>query len=178
VYRREQTEGRQRHRGKRPGMAEILLEFVSVVFQYIEALVLDCPARSAADDNLGDIVFRDGKAGHPGHGIFDLVLRVDNFEEISKPIQLISCPCRRVAERPRSAVTERLFRIATADFRLVTAELGSVDEVVERLVRSPLMKSSPASVPILATGWQANRSSPETRGPTARAARCAFRTSA
>jgi hypothetical protein len=55
-----------------------------------EAIVLDCPARSAADDNLGDIVFRDGKAGHPGDGIFDLVLRIDNFDEISKPIQLTS----------------------------------------------------------------------------------------
>ena len=36
------------------------------------------------------------------------------------------------------AVTERLFRIATADFLLVTAELGPVDEVVERLVGSRL----------------------------------------
>jgi hypothetical protein len=76
----EQIEGRQRHREKRPTMAEIMLEFVSVVFEYFEALVLDFPARSAAGDNLRDIVFGDGKAGHPGHGIFGLALRVDNFE--------------------------------------------------------------------------------------------------
>ena len=62
------------------GYDRIVLEFVAVVFQYVEALVLDFPARSAASDDLGDIVFGDGKAGHPGHGIFDLALRVDNFE--------------------------------------------------------------------------------------------------
>ena len=76
----EQIEGRQCHREKPLAMAEIVLEFVAVVFQYVEALVLDFPARSAASDDLGDIVFGDGKAGHPGHGIFDLALRVDNFE--------------------------------------------------------------------------------------------------
>jgi hypothetical protein len=43
-------------------MAEIVLEFVSVVFEYVEAFVLDFPARSAAGDNLGDIVLETGRA--------------------------------------------------------------------------------------------------------------------
>ena len=73
----EQIEGRQRHREKPLAMAEIVFEFVAVVFQNVEALVLDLPSRAAAGDDLGDIVFGDGKAGHPGHRIFDLALGVD-----------------------------------------------------------------------------------------------------
>src|ERR1700693_4075918 len=65
----EQIEGRQRHREKPLAMAEIVFEFVAVVFQHVEALVLDLPSRSAAGDDLGDLVLGDGKAGHPGHGI-------------------------------------------------------------------------------------------------------------
>src|SRR6202007_2935017 len=76
----EQIEGRQRHREKPLAMAEIVFEFVAVVFQHVEALVFDLPTRPAAGDDPGDIVLGDGKAGHPGHGIFDLALGVDNLE--------------------------------------------------------------------------------------------------
>src|SRR5208337_2531543 len=59
--------------------------------------------------------------------------------KISKPIQLTNIaflPTQR--NRLDPAIAERLFRIAAADFLLVSAEFGSVDEVVERLVRSRL----------------------------------------
>ncbi len=50
----------------------------------------------------------------------------------------------------------------------MAAELGPVDEVVQRVLwevgLQVKMKSSPASVIILATGWQANRSSPRNTG--------------
>src|SRR5579863_10317754 len=59
---------------------------------------------------------------------------------ISKPIQLTNIASLTVAQRDRldPAITERLFRIAAADFLLVAAELGPADEVVQRLVGSRL----------------------------------------
>ena len=76
----EQIERGRRHREKPLAAAKIVLEFVAVVFQYVEALIFDLPPRTAAGDDFGDIVFGDGKAGHPGHGIFDLALGVDDLE--------------------------------------------------------------------------------------------------
>ena len=109
----EQIEGRQRHREKPLAMAEIVLEFVAVVFQYVEALVLDFPARSAASDDLGDIVFGDGKAGHPGHGIFDLALGVDNFE--ADPVDQYRVPAVAQRNGLSPAVTEGLFGLSPRD---------------------------------------------------------------
>jgi hypothetical protein len=63
-------------------------------------------------------------------------LGVDNFEADPVDQHGVLAVAQRNGLDP--AVTERLFRIATADFLLVTAEFGSVDEVVERLVRSRL----------------------------------------
>ena len=74
-------------------MAEIVLEFVSVVFEYVEALVLDFPARSAAGDNLGDIVLETGRAVTAME-----YLTLPLASRISKPIQLssiASLPSRR-----------------------------------------------------------------------------------
>src|SRR5208283_4775045 len=132
----EQIEGRQHHREKPLAVAEIVLEFVAVIFQNVEALVLDLPARATAGDDLGDIVFRDGKAGHPRHRVFDLALGVEDLE--ADPVDQYRILAVAQLNRLDPAIAERLFRIAAADFLLVSAEFGSVDEVVERLVRSRL----------------------------------------
>src|SRR5277367_3626162 len=76
----EQIEGGQRHGEKLLTMAEIVFELIAMVFQHVEALVLDFPARRAASDDFGDVVLGYGKAGDPGHGIFDLSLGVENLE--------------------------------------------------------------------------------------------------
>ena len=76
----EEVERRQHHGEKRLAMAEIVFEFVAVIFHHVEALILDLPPRPAANGDLGDIIFGDGKARDPGHGIFDAALRVHNLE--------------------------------------------------------------------------------------------------
>ena len=93
---------------------KLCLSSVAVVFQYVEALVLDLPARPAAGDDLGDIVLGDGKAGHPGHGIFDLALGVDTLE--GNPVDQDRVLAVAQRDRLDPAITERLFRIAAADF--------------------------------------------------------------
>jgi hypothetical protein len=57
-----------------------MFELVAVIFQNVEALLLDLPSRPATGDDLGYIVLEDGKAGHPGQGIFGLSLGVENLE--------------------------------------------------------------------------------------------------
>jgi hypothetical protein len=42
-----------------------------VIFHHVEAFVLDLPARPAAGDDFGDILFRDGKARDPSAMAFD-----------------------------------------------------------------------------------------------------------
>src|SRR5580704_16129592 len=76
----EQIEGGERHCEKFLAVPEIMFELIAVVFQNVEALVLDYPSRPAAGDDFGDVVLGNGKASHPGHGIFDLSLGVDNLE--------------------------------------------------------------------------------------------------
>jgi hypothetical protein len=61
-------------------VAEIVFELIAMVFQHVEALVFDFPARPAAGDDFGDVVLGYGKAGDSGHGIFDLSLGVENLE--------------------------------------------------------------------------------------------------
>src|SRR5271170_2178536 len=70
----EQIEGREHHCEKLLAMAEIMFELIAVIFQHVEALVLDFPSRPCAGDDFGDVVPGYGKAGDPGHGIFDLSL--------------------------------------------------------------------------------------------------------
>jgi hypothetical protein len=67
----EEVQACQHHRQKSLAMAEIVFERVAVIFHHVEAFVLDLSARPAAGDDFGDIFFGDGKAGDPGHGIFD-----------------------------------------------------------------------------------------------------------
>jgi len=61
----EEVQARQHHRQKTLAMAEIVLELVAVIFHHIEGFVLDLPACSAAGDDFGDILFRDGKGPTP-----------------------------------------------------------------------------------------------------------------
>ena len=76
----EQIEGGERHGEKLLAVPEIMFELIAVVFQNVEALVLNFTSRAAAGDDFGDFVLGNGKAGPPGHGIFDLSLGVDNLE--------------------------------------------------------------------------------------------------
>ena len=124
-----------------------------MVFQNVEALVLDFPSRPAAGDDLGDIVFGDGKAGHPSHGIFDLSLGVQDLETDPVHQYRILAVSDRNGLDP--AVTARIRHFAASNFLHVAERLGSVDEVVEHLVRGRLAsedETSPASVIILQTG--------------------------
>jgi hypothetical protein len=140
-----------------------------MVFQYVESLVLHLPPylppRSTAGDDLGDVVLGDGKAGHPGHGIFDLALCVDKLE--ADPVDQDRILAVAQLNRLDPAIAECLFRVPPTDFLFVTVRFGAVDKVVSALWEAGLqvkMKSSPASGTILATGSQANRSSPRNTG--------------
>ena len=91
---------------------------------------------------------------------------------LSATIQLTNIASLLVAQRNRldpAGAPERLFRIAAADFLLVAAwkarplRMKSYS-VLWEVGLQVKMKSSPASVIILATGWQANRSSPRNTG--------------
>ena len=55
----EEVERGERHRQKRFAVAEIVFEFVAVIFHHVEGLVLDLPARPAAGGNFGDVVVVD-----------------------------------------------------------------------------------------------------------------------
>ena len=76
----EEIQVRQHHRRKTLAMAAIFFELVAMIFYHVEAFILDLPARLAAGDEVGDILFRDGKAGDPCHGIFDAALCIDDLE--------------------------------------------------------------------------------------------------
>src|SRR5271154_4950245 len=109
----EQIEGGERHGEKLLAVPEIMFELIAVVFQNVEALVLNFPSRPAAGDDFGDVVLGNGNAGHPGHGIFDLSLGVDNLE--ADPVDQYRVVA--VADRNRldPAVTERLLGIAATN---------------------------------------------------------------
>jgi hypothetical protein len=61
-------------------MAEIVFELVAVIFHHVEAFVLDLPVFPAAGDDFGDILFGDGKACDPCHGIFHAAPFIDDLE--------------------------------------------------------------------------------------------------
>ena len=115
---------------------EIVFELVAVIFEDVEALVLDLPSRPAAGDDLGDVVLGYGKAGHPGHGIFDLSLGVQDLETDPVHQYRILAVSDRNGLDP--AVAARIRRFAASNSLHVAERLGSVDEVVERLVRGRL----------------------------------------
>src|SRR5208337_4474761 len=108
----EEIEGRSRHGEKVPAVPEVVFELVAMVFHDVEALVLDFPSRAATGDDFGDVGLGNGKAGHPGHGIFDLSLGVDDLE--ADPV--VEDRVLSLADRNRldPAITERLFRGAAA----------------------------------------------------------------
>src|SRR5208337_3769687 len=80
----EQIEGRQHHREKPLAVAEIVLEFVAVIFQNVEALVLDLPARAPQATVSATLSFETGRL--VTHAIEYLTLPLAS--KISKPIQL------------------------------------------------------------------------------------------
>ena len=96
----EEVEGGERHGQIGLAMAEIVFELVAVVFQDVEAFVLDLPPGAAAGDGLGDGALGDRQRGDQGRLVFDLALGVESPDLIrgSKPIQLTSTaslPSRR-----------------------------------------------------------------------------------
>ena len=127
----EEVQARQHHRQKSLAMAEIVLELVAVIFHHVEAFVLDLPARPAAGDDFGDILFRDGQAGDPCHGVFGAALCIDDFEADPVDEHGVLAVAQRYGLEP--AVAERVGGLALADFFVVTKGLGALDEVVQRL---------------------------------------------
>ena len=68
----EQVED-QENRGQVFGaMPEIAVKVISIVFKYVEALVLDLPAGTPAFGDLPHIVAVDRQVGHPGKALPDL----------------------------------------------------------------------------------------------------------
>jgi hypothetical protein len=124
----EQVQARQHHRQKTLAMAEIVFELVAVIFHHVEAFVLDLPARPAAGDDFGDILFRDRKAGDPCHGIFDVTLCIDDLEADPVDEHGVLAVAQRHGFEP--AVAERVGGLTLADFFVVTKGLGALDEVV------------------------------------------------
>ena len=109
-------------------MAEIVFELVAVIFHHVEAFVLDLPACPAAGDDIGDILFRDGEARDPCHGIFDVALCIDDLEADPVDEHGVTAVAQRHGLEP--AVAERVGRLPLADFSVVTKGLGALDEAV------------------------------------------------
>jgi hypothetical protein len=130
----EEVERRQCHRQKRFAVAEIVFEFVAVIFHHVEGLVLDLPARPAAGGDFGDARLVDRQAGHPGDGIFDAAVAVENLQTDPVDQHGVLAVAQRNTLDP--AITAGLDRLALADFFFVTLGLGAGDEIVERLVRT------------------------------------------
>ena len=80
----EQIEGGERHGEKLLAVPEIMFELIAVVFENVEALVLDFPSRPTAGDDFSDVVLENGKAGHQAMQYLTFPLA----STISKPIQL------------------------------------------------------------------------------------------
>src|SRR5271165_5176107 len=72
----EHVEGGERHGQIGLAMAEIVFEFVAMVFQDVEAFVLDLPPRAAAADDLRDVGFCDRQRSDHGRLIFHGALGV------------------------------------------------------------------------------------------------------
>ena len=91
----EEVERGERHGQIALAMAEVVFKLVAVVFQDVEAFVLDLPPCAAADGDLGGVALSDRQRGDEGRPVCDLALGV---ESSSKPIQLTSTrslPSRR-----------------------------------------------------------------------------------
>ena len=59
----QKIEGGEQHGEVLFAVAEIMFEMIAVVFQDVEALVLDFPARPGAGGYLGDVLARDIERG-------------------------------------------------------------------------------------------------------------------
>ena len=78
-------EGEHVERGERHGqiilaMPEVVFELVAVVFQDVEAFVLDLPPRAAAGGDLGDVALGDRQRSDEGRLVFDVALGAQNLE--------------------------------------------------------------------------------------------------
>jgi hypothetical protein len=74
----EQVECGQRHRQTRISVAEIVFESTAVIFHHVEPLFRS--TRPAASDDFGHVISVHRQAVHPGHGMFDAALAIDNLE--------------------------------------------------------------------------------------------------
>ena len=72
----EEVEGGERHGQIGLAMAEIVFEFVAVVFQDVEAFVFDLPPGAAAGGDLRDLGFGDRQRSDEGRCVFDDALGV------------------------------------------------------------------------------------------------------
>ena len=87
---------------------------------------------TAAGGNVGYGGFADRQAGHPGGGIFDGTVAIENVKR--DPVDqrgALAIAQRHPLDPPIAA---RFDRLALADGFDVSLGLGAIDEIVERLV--------------------------------------------
>ncbi|MBY6243612.1 hypothetical protein [Methylosinus sp. Sm6] len=82
----QEVHGREQHGEVLLAMAEIMLEMVAVVFENIEAFVLDLPPRPRAGGNFGDALAQDVERGDEGAVAGRLAFGVGDGE--AEPIDL------------------------------------------------------------------------------------------
>ena len=132
----EEVERGERHRQEFFTVAEIVFEFIAVIFHHVEGLVLDLPARPAGGGDIGDVGFADRQAGHPGDGILDAAATVENLER--DPVDQRGVLAIAQGNPGDPPIAAGLDRLALADRFGVPLGLGAVDEIVECLVRGLL----------------------------------------
>ncbi len=76
----EHVEGGERHGQICLAMSEVVLKLVAVVFQDVEAFVLDLPPRAAAGGDLRDVGLGDRQRGDESCLVFDGALGVQAFK--------------------------------------------------------------------------------------------------
>ena len=79
-------------------MAEVMLQMIAVVFQYVIVLVLDFPARSPGRDQLGDVALGDAMMGGEGIVVDLLTVAAGGGELAPVDVQRIVTGAQRRAK--------------------------------------------------------------------------------
>ena len=82
----EQIEKEKNHGQILLAMAKVVFNMIALIFKRIKAFVFNFPARSAAFDQLNDIIFVDDNIGYPAVTVSDFAF---NGKLVVKKIDLI-----------------------------------------------------------------------------------------
>ena len=74
----QQIERDQSHGQEIFAVTEIVFEFVAVILQHIESLVLNLPTSPGTSDDFSHVPFVQWQTGHPGRSICDPAFVIDN----------------------------------------------------------------------------------------------------